>query len=90
MTNTVVAVDVRPPRIARWLVVSVFHPASAHGLWRAVRGLFTRRARTRFAHAPTQVARWLAPQGFELVQTAREGGLRDLCLLTFRRAASTR
>ncbi len=74
----------------RWLVVSVFHPMSAHGLWRTVRGLVTRRARTRFAHAPAQVARWLAPQGFELVQTAREGVLRDLCLLTFRRAVSTR
>lgn len=74
---------------ARWVVVSTFHPASAHAVWRRVRALAARRAPTRFAHAPARITRWFAAHGFTPAGCAREGALRELCVLSFRRGAAS-
>ncbi|MEZ5962337.1 MAG: methyltransferase domain-containing protein [Planctomycetota bacterium] len=69
----------------RWIVVSVFHPWSAHGAWRTLHGALTGRGRTRFALAPRRVTAWLRALGFERERLVREGVARDLCVLSFRR-----
>jgi len=72
----------------RWLVLTVFHPWSAHGLWRRLRTGLARRPTTRFGLSPRRVTGWLAEWGFEPLHAGRPGPLRELCVLTFRRRGS--
>jgi SAM-dependent methyltransferase len=84
------AVVIEAARVStHWLVLSVFHPWSAHGLVRRMRRALARRGPTRWSLAPRTLSRWLASQGFTLQRAAREGALRELCVLSYRRDAPT-
>jgi ubiquinone/menaquinone biosynthesis C-methylase UbiE len=72
----------------RYLVVSFFHPISAHGLRRRLMELFTRRARTRHVVTLTRLRAWLRPHGFSLHRCGGERRfLREFWLASFVRSA---
>lgn len=73
----------------RWLVLSVFHPWSAHALWRTLRTALGG-GRTRFALAPRRITAWLGELGFVPERRVRQGWARELCVLSFRRRDSSR
>ena len=71
----------------RYLVVSFFHPISAHGLRRRLMELFTRRDRTRHAVTLASLRTWLHPHGFSLHRFGGERRfLREFWLASFVRS----
>jgi SAM-dependent methyltransferase len=56
----------------RWIVVSFFHPLSAHGLSRGLRSLATGRRRGRWSVTTRALARTLRPHGFVLRRAVPE------------------
>lgn len=74
----------------RYVVVSFFHPVSAHGLRRRVRELLTRRARARHALWPSRLRGWMIEHGFELHDlAAQRRWLRDFWIAAFVRSPAT-
>ena len=74
-------------RVARgYVVVSFFHPISAHGVARRTRELLTRKPRSRFSLTSGTLRRWMVELGFEQVGVrAQSAFLRDFWLASFRR-----
>ncbi len=75
-------------RVARrFVVVSHFHPCSAHAVRRALRGWLTGRAPTRHAVTGARLRTWLGGHGFAPDGTAADlPGLKDLWVRAFVRA----
>ncbi|MCC6671286.1 MAG: methyltransferase domain-containing protein [Planctomycetes bacterium] len=70
----------------RAVVISFFHPVSAHGLARTLRTRLTGRATTRHAVTVRRLRGWFARHGFELAQLAAQAPfLRDLWVARFER-----
>ncbi|MFO1052825.1 MAG: methyltransferase domain-containing protein [Planctomycetota bacterium] len=76
---------------ARFVVVTFFHPVSAHALQRYLLGVLHRRPRTRFARTLSTVDRWFEEAGFARTTAAAEARyLRDLWIASYVRALSDR
>jgi SAM-dependent methyltransferase len=70
----------------RFVVVSFFHPVSAHNLTRRLSEVLRGRARTRHALRPARLVRWLCDAGFRPLGFAAEARFRrDLWLGAFER-----
>ena len=70
----------------RFLVISFFHPVSAHGLSRRLRELCTHRARTRFAMTHGRLSAMLREVGFTPEKLAADRPyLKDFWVAAFRR-----
>ena len=69
----------------RLLLLSAFHPISAHGIKRRFGGLWKRKKSARHPTAPKLLQSWLSAHGFEILALKRQGLLRDLYLGLWRR-----
>ena len=68
----------------RYVVISFFHPISAHGLRRRLVELLTGRARTRHALSLGTIRSWMDSRGFRLHRFGAESRyLRDFWLASF-------
>ena len=73
---------------ARFVVVSFFHPCSAHAIQRSLACWFLRRARTRFTRPLREVDRWFAAVGYARTRVAAESAYRrDLWIACYERVA---
>jgi SAM-dependent methyltransferase len=81
------AVVAEAARVARaFVVVSFFHPVSAHGVVRTIRTWLSGRSRTRHALTCGRLDGWLAVHGFERCAAAAQSPfLRDLWIVAYRR-----
>ncbi|PIE22661.1 MAG: hypothetical protein CSA62_11290 [Planctomycetota bacterium] len=74
----------------RYLLVTGFHPFSAHEWQRRLRLALRRKPRGRFTTEPRWVAELLATQGLQQLRVQREGFFRDLWLGLYERQQSRR
>ncbi len=70
----------------RDLVLSAFHPWSAHHLSRKIQNWLQRRPLPRHAHSPRWIREQLAHQGLREIERARMGHFRDLWVGLYRKS----
>ncbi len=73
---------------ARYVLVTAFHPFSAHHLTRRFRATFLGKPSSRFATPPRFLSAWFRREGWNLTARTREGPLRDLYACLYERFAS--